>query len=198
MNKWDERFSGREFFYGQRPNLFFAEFLSNATEKGHLLLPAEGEGRNAVYAAKTGWQVDAFDSSAVAKDKALAFAKQENVHIDYELLDIASFVSRREKYDLIALIFVHLPEGMRRRFHRQIFDSIRPGGKLVVEAFAKEQIHNRSGGPPDVQLLYSLDILKEDFAGMKTIRLCRQHEFLDEGRHRGPADLVRLIAVKEG
>lgn len=196
MNKWDVRFSDEGFFYGKNPNVFFADYIKRSEKKGRLLLPGEGEGRNAVFAAKQGWAVDAFDSSSVARRKALKYASDENVEINYNLLDISAFTPISETYDLIALVFVHLPEGMRKRFHQQITESLKQGGTVLIESFAKEQIHNHSGGPPDEKLLYSLEILKEDFGSLKTLQLCRQHQHLDEGHHHGMADLVRLIAKK--
>ena len=196
VNKWDIRFSGDEFFYGEKPNRFFAVYLDGLNERGKLLLPAEGEGRNAVYAAKKGWHVDAFDSSSVARQKALGFAARKKVAINYTLLDVSNFAPEPQTYDLIALVFLHLPEGMRKRFHRQVIESLKPGGRVLIESFEKKQIHNHSGGPPDVNLLYSKKILEEDFAGLNIIDLFEAHEHLNEGHHHGPADLVRMIGKK--
>lgn len=196
MNKWDERYSDEAFFYGEEPNQFFAETLRGMKEKGKLLLPAEGEGRNAVFAASLGWEVHAFDSSKVAQQKALDFALSEKVLINYELLDLANFVPHAETYDMIALVFAHVPEGMREVFHSKMAQSLKKGGILLVESFAKEQIHNNTGGPPDVHFLYSTEILKNDFAGFKVIKLCQQKTMLDEGRHSGEADVVRFIGEK--
>ncbi len=196
MNKWDERFASEAFFYGEDPNQFFAETLRGMKDKGRLLLPAEGEGRNAVFAASLGWEVHAFDSSKVAQQKALGFALSEKVRINYELLDLANFVPHPETYDMIALIFAHVHEGMREVFHRKMAQSLKKGGILFVESFAKEQIHNNTGGPPDVHFLYSTEILKNDFTGFKVIKLCQQKTELDEGRHSGEADVVRFIGEK--
>jgi hypothetical protein len=100
-NKWDLRFGGDDFFYGKAPNVFFADFLSTLPEKGKLLLPAEGEGRNAVYAARSGWQVTAFDSSAVAREKALKYAREEGVSLEYLHLDIDAYKATPATYDLL-------------------------------------------------------------------------------------------------
>jgi SAM-dependent methyltransferase len=197
MNKWDERFSDEEFFYGEKPNAFFANYLASVKEKGRILLPAEGEGRNAVYAASQGWEVHAFDSSKVAQQKALDFALSEKVIINYELLDLANFVPRPGHYDMIALVFAHMHEGMRQVFHQKLIRSLKPGGIILVESFAKEQINNRSGGPPDINMLYSTEILKSDFFGLTILNLCQAKATLNEGHHKGEADLVRMIARKD-
>ena len=197
MNKWDERFSDEEFFYGEMPNVFFAEYILSLKNKGRLLLPAEGEGRNAVYAAAKGWEVHAFDSSKVAQQKALDFALSEKVVINYELLDLANFVPKPGHYDMIALIFAHMHEGMRQVFHQKVIRSLKKGGIVLVESFAKEQINNKSGGPPDINMLYSTEILKNDFFGLKILQLCQQKDTLDEGHHKGEADVVRMVARKD-
>lgn len=197
MNKWDERFSGEEFFYGIQPNDFFAKYISSQKNKGRLLLPAEGEGRNAVYAAQLDWEVHAFDSSKVAQQKALDFTLSENVIIHYDLLDLANYVPEPGRYDMIALIFVHMHEGMRQVFHQKMIRSLKKGGTILVESFAKEQINNHSGGPPDEHMLYSTEILKNDFFGLNILRLCQEKTTLNEGRHQGEADVVRMIARKD-
>ena len=61
MNEfWNQRYAEKEWVYGQNPNLYFKKFI-DSTKPGTLLLPADGEGRNSVYAATKGWEVDAFD-----------------------------------------------------------------------------------------------------------------------------------------
>jgi len=196
MNKWDERFSSGDFFYGEDPNIFFAEYITSVAQKGKLLLPAEGEGRNAVFAAKHGWEVHAFDSSKVAQQKALDFALSENVVIKYEFLDLANFVPKPESYDMIALVFAHIPEGMRQVFHHKMVQSLKKGGVILVESFAKEQINNNTGGPPDIQMLYSTEILKNDFQDLKILKLCQERISLNEGHHHGEADVVRFIGKR--
>jgi len=195
-NPWDSRYSGEDFYYGKNPNVFFADFLSKLPAKGKLLLPAEGEGRNAVHAAKLGWEVTAFDSSEMARKKALNFADSEGVKIDYQLLDIADFKADRVKYDLIALMSVHLPEGLRKSFHREIIKALKPGGLILEVAFAKEQIHLHSGGPPNIDLLYSLEILKEDYKDLVQKKLCQQQVMLAEGRHQGIAEVLVFVGEK--
>ena len=197
MTIWDNRFNTEQFIYGTEPNVFFAEHLKTLKTPGKLLLPGEGEGRNAVFAARLGWEVDAFDSSSVARKKALDFAAKENVTIKYDLLDINDFTPAQGKYDLIVLIFIHLPEEVRIPFFKKLVTSLKTGGSLMVVAFAKEQIHYSSGGPPDVNKLTSCEELKQDFARLTIQKLCHEKIFLDEGHHHGMAEVVRLIAVKE-
>ncbi|MCK9271265.1 MAG: class I SAM-dependent methyltransferase [Bacteroidales bacterium] len=196
-NRWDARYAAEAFYYGEHPNVFFAEQLRQFKKPGKILLPAEGTGRNAIYAAELGWQVDAFDASRVARQIALEFAQRRGVSIDYTTADLKDFDPEPEQYDVAAAIYVHLPEALRKKFHQQLAKAIKPGGMVIIEAFDKEQLKRDSGGPPDVQLLYTTEILHSDFAGLLELKmLCRQQVHLTEGRHLGNGEVVRYVGVK--
>ncbi|MBK8140955.1 MAG: class I SAM-dependent methyltransferase [Chitinophagaceae bacterium] len=192
---WDQRYVENETVYGNEPNKFFKLFIDQH-KPGTLLLPGEGEGRNAVYAASKGWQVDAFDFSQVAREKALDFARGERVIINYELKNIVDFKAGKQ-YDAVGLIFVHLPEVLRKKFHQEVYNSIKPGGFMVLEAFAKEQAQLESGGPRDATLLYDVPSLCNDFPFLHMLS-CEQKEiFLDEGDyHKGKASVLRMIGQR--
>lgn len=192
---WNQRYAENETVYGYEPNNFFKLFIDQH-KPGSILLPAEGEGRNAVYAASKGWQADAFDFSNVAREKAMDFARGEKVAIKYELKNIADFKAGKQ-YDAVALIFVHLPESLRKKFHGEIFKSIKPGGFLVLEAFAKEQFQLESGGPRDASLLYDAPALCSDFPFLHLISCGQKEIFLDEGGyHKGKAEVLRIIGQR--
>jgi SAM-dependent methyltransferase len=181
--------------YGDQPNLYFRRFI-DSHKPGSLLLPAEGEGRNAVYAASKGWEVDAFDFSEAARNKALKMAEKKRVKINYEIRDLETYQADR-KYDAIALVYVHLPPVLRKKFHQQIYQSLKPGGFLVLEAFAKEQIHNQSGGPGDITLLYDAPSICGDFPFLHVLSCGQKTVDLDEGPfHKGKAELLQLTGQK--
>ncbi|MER3329098.1 MAG: class I SAM-dependent methyltransferase, partial [Candidatus Kapaibacterium sp.] len=117
-NFWDERFSNNESVYGKEPNQFFKEQLSQRSA-GNILLPAEGEGRNAIYAAKMGWNVSAFDTSKVGREKALKRAEQEGVTINYKIMDAMEPDYSENSFDSIGLIFSHFPSKIRSSFHKR-------------------------------------------------------------------------------
>ena len=192
---WNKRYADNNWVYGVQPNRFFKQFI-DSHKPGRILLPAEGEGRNAVYAAKKGWTVDAFDFSVVARQKALQLAENNNVHINYWTQDIESFVSGK-KYDAVGLIYVHLPISVRQAFHNEVYKSLEPGGYLVFEAFAKEQVHHDSGGPKDPSMLYDAPGICNDFAFLHLL-YCGQKEIeLDEGPfHKGKAAVLQMVGQK--
>jgi len=127
----------------------------------------------------------AFDSSKVAREKALKFAQEKSVSIDYQFLDIADYKAEKNAFDLIALVFVHLPEALRKLFHQELIRALKPGGILMAALFAKEQIHQNSGGPPLIDLLYSKEILRQDFHKLNIKKIDHVQTHLDEGRHQG-------------
>ena len=191
---WNERYAEPEFVYGTLPNEFFEEHLNNFYGVGKMLLPCEGEGRNAVYAASRGWKVDAFDESIKGKEKCMLLATTKNVTVDYRIDNALTFDYTAEKYDVVALIFAHFPENVRRTIHQNCLKALREDGYILLEAFHTKQIENTSGGPKDPTMLYSEEMLREDFKG-KVVELIEIKTIeLNEGKyHVGKADVIRLL-----
>ncbi|MFN1835750.1 class I SAM-dependent methyltransferase [Balneola sp. MJW-20] len=194
---WDNRYNEDQFAYGKQPNRFLKDQLEKITDTGKILLPLEGEGRNAVYAALMGWDVIAFDQSVSGKEKAKKLADEYGVRIDYQVMDAEQFACEEGEFDLIALIYAHMPRSLRRNFHRKVSGCLKKGGKLILEAFSKEQLGRDSGGPRSVKALYSAKDLNEDLSGLNILFSEEQEVVLDEGLyHQGSACVVRLIAEK--
>lgn len=193
---WNERYGASEYIYGTQPNVFFKSCLEQLVP-GALLLPAEGEGRNAVYAAGRGWEVHAFDFSTAGRDKALALARQQGVDIHYVLSDFLAFNYPEGAFTAAALIFAHMPEVLRKTVHKKIISSLQPGGHLILEAFTPAQLDFRSGGPRTLDLLYTPEQLLEDFGALNILEIQETEVWLDEGdHHQGKAAVVRLFAKK--
>ncbi len=193
---WDERFSSDKYIYGTTPNEFFKVQIDKL-KPAKLLLLGEGEGRNAVYAATKGWQVDAVDFSQTAKEKALKLAKNNNVTINYTICNLADFIPGENYYDAIGLIFIHLKPEIRKLAHKRIISALKTNGCIILEAFEKKQLGKNSGGPQNEEMLYSEDELKIDFKDLKIILLEEDTIFLDEGdKHKGDASVIRFIGKK--
>ena len=193
---WDQRYSEPGFAYGMEPNAFFVEVLDSLAP-GRLLLPGEGEGRNAIYAAGNGWKVSAFDQSIVARIKALEWATSMDLQIDYRLASLEEFYCPDPIFDLIAIIYIHMLPDIRLQVHSQLSACLKPGGKIILECFHKNQLSYGTGGPPIEELLYHEDDIQSDFSDLD-IDLCEE-QVLDiyEGKyHSGKSSVVRLIANK--
>ncbi|MBU2928318.1 class I SAM-dependent methyltransferase [Winogradskyella psychrotolerans] len=192
---WNDRFGQEEFIYGTEPNQFFKEQLQKL-QKGTLLLPAEGEGRNAVYAAAKGWNVTAFDMSVKAKEKALQLAELKAVDITYEVIGVQEFQTD-EKFDVIGLCYVHFPIAIRKKTHHHLLQFLKVGGQVVFEAFAKAQLENDSGGPKNEAMLFSIDEIKQELTGLEFKLLEERTIELSEGNyHKGKAQVIRFVGVK--
>ena len=201
MNKfggkfWDERYSSIEFAYGTEPNTFFKDELDKL-KTGNILLLGEGEGRNAVYAAVKGWNVDAVDFSIIAKEKALKLAEENSVRINYEITDLSKYNHKTNYYDAASIIFLHLNLKIRSYIYSKVVESLKPGGTLILEVYEKEQLGKDSGGPKNIDMLYSKEELKDDLKKMKTIMFEKKIISLNESKqHKGEAAVLRLIGVK--
>ena len=193
---WNERYGGKDFVYGETPNVYFAEMLSTLSP-GTIILPCDGEGRNAVHAAKQGWEVMAFDLSEAGKAKANHLALKYGVDIDFQIKDAALALYPNESADVVAIIYTHLPPIVRTKLNRSVIKWLKPGGKVILETFCPEQLKNSSGGPKDIDMLNTKEILSEDFKALRIDYLEYEHIVLNEGKfHEGPADVIRMIATK--
>ena len=195
---WDARYAEETYAYGTEPNAYFRQRL-DALPPGRLLLLAEGEGRNAVYAAQRGWQVTAVDFSDEGRAKALRWAGAQGVHLDYQVADLTALGWLRPgHYDAVGLIYAHLTPADRRAVHAAVAASLAPGGHLIVEAFSPRQLGLPSGGPRTVEMLYEPATLAEDFAGLSILENHALGVVLHEGSfHAGPANVVRLLATRD-
>lgn len=194
---WDSRYSKPDYAYGIKPNQYFKYFIDKHTP-GKILLPGEGEGRNAVYAARKGWAVTAIDQSSEGKRKALKLAEKNRVSFTYRVENLLNDPFQPEQFDAVALIFLHLPPEIRLHIHRQFVKSLVPGGFLLIEAFSKDQLGRASGGPPEIELLYDQILLGEDFQQLNMLELYETEVILNEGLfHQGKASVVRLLGRKE-
>lgn len=198
MNLWDERFAEPGFKYGLEPNAFVQQQAAQLAPGSQVLMPGDGEGRNGVWLAQQGHQVTSVDSSAVGLKKASELAAQRGVTLTTKHVDLAHWAPDPGSFDAVIIVFAHLPESFRRDAHRRLAQGLKPGGRLVLEAFHPDQLRYSSGGPKDVTMLYSPGQLSEDFAGLLSPELVWYGEMtLSEGPgHQGPAIVTRWIGNK--
>lgn len=193
---WDERFSGDDFYYGDRPNDFLRA-VAPRIPAGRVLLLAEGEGRNAVYLAEQGYEVTAVDGSLVALRKAQRLAAARNVTMTTVHADLGDFRVEPGAWEGVVSCYCHLPVEIRAPLHRAVVDGLKPGGLLVLEGFSKEQLAYKSGGPAALELLLSLDELRRELSGLSFVHAVQvEREVLEGLGHTGLASVVQLLGVK--
>src|SRR5258706_5948286 len=139
IDRWNDRYSKDEFAYGVQPNNYLKEQLEKL-DVGAILFPAEGEGRNAVFAAKLGWTVSAFDISTEGRNKAFRLAETNNVRIDYQVGELQTLKYNKEQFDAIALIYAHFPADIKSLYHKMLDTYLRKSGLVIFEAFSKRHI----------------------------------------------------------
>jgi 2-polyprenyl-3-methyl-5-hydroxy-6-metoxy-1,4-benzoquinol methylase len=193
---WNERYQQDIYQYGINPNDFMAEQIKQIPT-GRILFPGAGEGRDAVFAAKLGWEVHAFDLSEQGQSKALKLASQEKTRIHFKVADASLVKFPLASFEVIALTYFHLPIETRLPFYANCISWLKPGGKILVEGFSKKQLGLNSGGPKNIDWLFSAKELETEFPGVKIILNEEKQRILDEGPlHQGLAEVVQFIAQK--
>lgn len=196
---WNKRYGSDEYAYGEAPNSWLREELPDVPpmKKQRILLPAEGEGRNAVYAAIKGYEVIAFDISEAGREKALQLASKNRLEIEYQVVDACDFEIEEGRYDVVALIYAHFPAAILAGLHQRYVRALREGGHFILEGFAKEQLPMNSGGPKNEEMLFSIDMLRKQLSELKTLDIRRERIQLDEGfYHSGEAEVIRAVGLR--
>jgi SAM-dependent methyltransferase len=192
---WNNRFSTAEYVFGKEPNDFLKQELDKITP-GKVLFIAAGEGRNAVYAAQQGWQVDAIDYSETAKEKALKLATENNVQINYQIADIFNYSFPIEIYDVIVSIHFHCKEDLRDKFNAKLISALKPQGKIILQVFDKAQIKKDSGGPKDITMLYSLEDIVNGFYDLEFELFVKETSVRNIDGEKKEIEVIRFVGKK--
>jgi cyclopropane fatty-acyl-phospholipid synthase-like methyltransferase len=195
--QWNERYTGDDYIFGEAPNAFLAAQAALLRSGMKALAVADGEGRNGVWLAKHGLEVTAVDFSPVALAKSRKLAAREGVAVTTECADLLTWDWGRDRFDLIAVIFIQFGPAERAAFFDRLKTALKPGGLTILQAYTPKQLTYRTGGPPQLDHLYTADMLRAVFAGYEILNLREHEEPLGEGkRHIGMSALVDLVARK--
>ena len=195
---WDERYAAAGYLFGTAPNAFLAS-------QRHLLKPgqsalavADGEGRNGIWLAQQGLDVLSMDISPVALEKAKKLAQDAGIPLRTELADLREWEWGENRFEVIAAIFIQFATPAERAvIHRAMRRALKPGGLLILQGYTPKQLEYKTGGPPDIDKLYTAQTLREDFAGMEILHLREHEEIIREGNaHCGMSALVDMVARK--
>lgn len=199
---WDKRFQDAPDFYGQQPCSYLQQVLPLVPkpdgQAARALFIAEGQGRNALYAASLGWQVTATDTSAVAREQTLNKASALGLEINYQLIDTDQLDYKPQSFDLVVLIYAHTPRVISKTLHQKLIQWLSPDGQLILEGFSKDQDKYNSGGPPNADWRYSLQELLVDFQELTILDALEGITWLEEGAgHDGLGAVVRFRARRK-
>lgn len=198
MSFWDRRYDVADYVYGTDPNAFLASQRHRLHPGMKALAVADGEGRNGVWLAALGLDVLAVDGSPVAIEKARRLAAARGVALRFEVANLLDWAWPSAAYDVLVAIFIHFMPPDRARMHAAMAQALKPGGLLIMECFTPGQLEYGTGGPPVREMLYTGEMLREDFRGMDILGLEETVTELREGLfHRGPAAVARLVLQKK-
>lgn len=196
---WNARFNKHEFIFGKDPNEYLAAQATQYLKAGDAVLCiADGEGRNGVWLAKQGMQVTGFDVSDIALAKAKQFAADNEVNIQYTLCDTDSFDWQANQYDAVIAIFIQFadPE-MRAKIFKQVHQTLKPGGLLILQGYTPKQLEYKTGGPSLLEHLYTEEMIRELSQDFEVLNLqCYEKELSEGARHTGMSALLGMVAKK--
>lgn len=194
---WEQRYSGSGYVYGTEPNDFLADMAPVHLRPGTVLCLADGEGRNGVYLATQGYEVSSVDLSPSGVEKARALARSKGVSVDAKRGDLTTFDLGIGCWDTIVSIFVHLPPALRADVHRRVVQALKPGGTLILEAYAPGQLGRGTGGPPKLEMLMDLAAIQTELEGLDFLVACETTRAVVEGEfHTGVAAVTQVVGRK--
>jgi SAM-dependent methyltransferase len=195
---WDSRFDTDEYIFGTEPNRFLVSQSQRLRPGARALSVADGEGRNSVWLAQRGLNVDAVEISARAVDKARTLAAERGVNVRFKVADVRTWRWPSTRYDLIVAIFIQFASPPERgQLFSRMRRALKPGGLLILEGYGVRQIEYGTGGPPHVEHLYTREMLDEAFRDFEILLLEEREDCLEEGtKHVGRSALMDLVARK--
>jgi SAM-dependent methyltransferase len=195
---WEKRYAAPDYLYGTEPNAFLKAQARLLPKGGKALAVADGEGRNGVWLAEQGLDVLSVDFSPTAQAKAKALAERRGVAVRFVRADVTAWDWPSAEFDVIAVIFIQFcGPAERRRIFAGIRQALEPGGLLLLQGYRPEQIAYGTGGPSEVENLYTEDMLREEFGGFARLDIKGHDSVVSEGsRHSGMAAVIDFVGWK--
>jgi 2-polyprenyl-3-methyl-5-hydroxy-6-metoxy-1,4-benzoquinol methylase len=150
---WEERHAEGD-IESSEPNPVLAATVSGLTP-GSALDLACGDGRNAVWLASRGWRVTGVDWSETALAKAAARAEAAGLTVEWLKADLLAWNPPSTAFELVTVVYLHLPVGGRRQIYAAAAQALVPGGRLVVIGHDRTNLADGVGGPQDPALLFT-------------------------------------------
>jgi SAM-dependent methyltransferase len=191
---WDERYAASELVWSIGPNQFVEAECADLPP-GRALDLAAGEGRNAIWLARRGWDVTAVDFSQVALDKGRTLAGE--VDVEWVCTDATTW-TRTDSYDLVVIAYLQLPAAERREAVRRGFAALRSAGTFLLVGHDTTNLTEGTGGPQDASVLLTAEDVLDDLAGeeLEVVRAGRVERFVTvEDGHGGVAERTAYDAL---
>jgi SAM-dependent methyltransferase len=196
--RWEGRFGVPDYVFGKAPNYFLHACKPLLPASGKALAVADGEGRNGVWLAEQGLDVLSIDFSPAAQQKARALARERGVKAAFEQADVHEWKYPEAAFDVVVEIFTQFSTpaerakkwaGMRR--------ALKPGGLLIIQGYTPKQLQYGTGGPKEIENLYTRALLEAEFRGFRDMRIVEEELEMHEGTaHGGMSAVINFTARK--
>jgi SAM-dependent methyltransferase len=163
---WDRRYAEVENLWAAKPNRFLVAEVSDLPP-GRALDLASGEGQNAIWLAGLGWRVTGVDYSEVAIAKARARAERDDTSVEFVCADLVSYEPQPESFDLVLLLYLHIPTEERRVVLERAAGALAPGGTFLLIGHDRKNMTDGVGGPSDPAILYTPDEIAGKLPGLE-------------------------------
>jgi cyclopropane fatty-acyl-phospholipid synthase-like methyltransferase len=196
--RWSQRFQTEDYIFGEMPNEYLVSQRSQL-KSGTVLAIADGEGRNGVWLAQQGFDVDSFDFIQSAVDKANKLAHATNVNVNAVCSDWQNFDWKPASYDNIVGVFFQFvgPEERAQIFEKMDL-ALKPGGILLIQGYSTEQLKYNTGGPGKLDHLYDEAILRDAFPAYEVLDMRVYEAEIHEGSaHKGMSGLLGFVGRKK-
>jgi SAM-dependent methyltransferase len=197
-DRWENRYSVPDYAFGREPNYFLASCKQMLPKSGRALAVADGEGRNGVWLAEQGLDVVSLDFSPSAQAKVATLARERGVTIEIVRGDVHNWAYPEAVFDVVCEVFTQFSAPAERaQKWAGMTKALKPGGLLILIGYTPKQLQYGTGGPKEIENLYTRAMLEEAFGGFRDVKIGEEELELHEGvSHSGLSAVIHLTAWK--
>ena len=196
--RWEDRYRVPDYVFGTEPNYFLVSCKALLPRSGKALAVADGEGRNGIWLAEQGLEVLSLDFSPSAQQKARALAKQRGVTLTIAQADVHTWDYPEAAFDVVVEIFTQFSTPAERaKKWAGMRKALKRGGLLIIQGYTPKQLQYGTGGPKQVENLYTRAMLEEAFRDFRDMKIVEEEIEIYEGTsHGGMSAVINLTARK--
>ena len=196
--RWEDRYRVPDYVFGKEPNYFLVSCKALLPRSGKALAVADGEGRNGIWLAEQGLEVLSLDFSPSAQEKARALAKQRGVTLTIAQADVHTWDYPEAAFDVVVEIFTQFSTPAERaKKWAGMRKALKRGGLLIIQGYTPKQLQYGTGGPKQVENLYTRAMLEEAFRDFRDMKIVEEEIEIYEGTsHGGMSAVINLTARK--
>ena len=172
FDRWETRYRVPEYIFGEEPNYFLASCRKLLPKSGRVLAVADGEARNGVWLAEQGLEVLSIDFSPSAQQKAAALAQKRGIRITIQNADVHTWRYPESAFDVVCEIFTQFSSPAQRALKWDgMKRALKPGGLLILQGYTPKQLEYGTGGPKELENLYTRQLLEDNFGFLDQLRI---------------------------